>query len=119
MNEIAVVKSQIKLENWAEMVRSRSTSGLTVEQWCRENGIGRKTYYYRQRKVRQAALAELKDTSENSSEVPVFGKLDLPLQNATSQPAITVHLPYATLEIGKAATEQTIKAVLMALKSTC
>ena len=115
MNEIAVVKSQIQLENWTEMVRNCRTSGLTVEQWCRENGIGRKTYYYRQRKVRQAALAELKATTQTT----VFGKLDLPPQNATPQQAITVHLSYASIDVAAGTDEQTIRAVLRALKSTC
>ena len=43
MNEIAQVKKEVKLEQWAEMVRSRNESGLTVTDWCKQNGINLKT----------------------------------------------------------------------------
>ena len=46
MNEIAKVKKEVKLSKWAEMVRKRNESGLTVTDWCKENGINLKTYYY-------------------------------------------------------------------------
>ena len=41
MNEIAMVKKEIGLAQWAEMVRNRNESGLTVADWCKENGIPR------------------------------------------------------------------------------
>ncbi|WP_427916597.1 IS66 family insertion sequence element accessory protein TnpA [Syntrophobotulus glycolicus] len=34
-------------------------SGLTVNAFCAEKGISETTYYYRQKKVREAACAEL------------------------------------------------------------
>lgn len=39
MNEIAQVKKEVKLAQWAEMVRSRNESGLTVTDWCKQNDI--------------------------------------------------------------------------------
>ena len=54
MNEIAKVKKEVKLSKWAEMVRKRNESGLTVTDWCKENGINLKTYYYRLKRVSQA-----------------------------------------------------------------
>lgn len=47
MNEIARIKNEVRLKQWAEMVRQRNESGLNVSQWCRQNGINQKTYYYR------------------------------------------------------------------------
>ena len=37
MNEIAKVKKEVKLSKWAEMVRKRNESGLTVTDWCKCN----------------------------------------------------------------------------------
>ena len=34
MNEIAKVKKEVKVSKWAEMVRQRHESGLTVTDWC-------------------------------------------------------------------------------------
>ena len=59
MNEIAKVKKEVKVSQWAEMVRQRNESGLTVTDWCKENGINLKTYYYRLKRVRQAVCNEI------------------------------------------------------------
>ena len=67
MNEIAKVKKEVKLAQWAEMVRSRNESGLTVTDWCKENGINLKTYYYRLKRMRQAVCNEI----EQHDIVPV------------------------------------------------
>ena len=114
MNDIAFVKSQLQLEKWAGMIEGRKASGLTVTDWCRENGICTKTYYYRQRKVRQAALEKLSDEDQ-----PIFGRLQVSPQQTESLAAVTVHLPYATVQITEAASERTITAVMAALKKTC
>lgn len=67
MNETAKMKKEVKLAQWAEMVRSRSESGLTVTDWCKQNGINIKTYYYRLKRVRQAVCNEI----EQHDIVPV------------------------------------------------
>ena len=67
MNETAKMKKEVKLTQWAEMVRSRSESGLTVTDWCRQNGINLKTYYYRLKRVRQEVCSEM----ERHDIVPV------------------------------------------------
>lgn len=60
MNEIVKVKREVQLKQWAEMVQRRSESGLPVTQWCAENNITQKTYYYRLKKVREAMCKEIK-----------------------------------------------------------
>ena len=67
MNEIAKVKKEVKLSQWAKMVRQRNESGLTVTDWCKENGINLKTYYYRLKRMRQAVCNEI----EQHDIVPV------------------------------------------------
>ena len=59
MNEIAKVKNEVKLAQWTEMVKSRNESGLTVTDWCKQNGINLKTYYYRLKRLRQAVCNEI------------------------------------------------------------
>ena len=67
MNEIAGVKKEVKLAQWAEMVKNRNESGLTVTDWCKENGINLKTYYYRLKRMCQAVCNEI----EQHDIVPV------------------------------------------------
>ncbi len=67
MNNIAKVKKEVQLKQWAEMVQCRNKSGLTVTQWCADNNINLKTYYYRLKKVREAMCNEI----ETHDIVPV------------------------------------------------
>lgn len=46
----------VRLEHWASLIQSCADSGLTKAEWCRQNNIKTKTYYYWQRRVRKHAL---------------------------------------------------------------
>ena len=50
--KITTIKNEVQLQEWQKQIQAQQTSGLTVQQWCRENGINIKTYYYHLRKVR-------------------------------------------------------------------
>ena len=56
MNEITEIRQQIRLNQWSAMVREREDSGLSVNAFCKQAGIATKTYYYRLRRLREAAL---------------------------------------------------------------
>ena len=122
MNDISLVKSQLKLNAWAEMVRECRQSGLTVEAWCKSQCLNTKTYYYRQKKVREAALAGIHQDQIGSAVEhpgPCFRKLEVQAPAAEMTPAVVVHLPNVTIEVSNDASQRTVEAVLLALKSTC
>ena len=50
---ITSVKQDVRLREWAEQLEAQQASGLTVLQWCAENGIKTKSFYYRLRRVRE------------------------------------------------------------------
>ena len=43
---LATVKQEVRLQEWSAQVEAQQASGLTVQQWCMENGVKPKTYYY-------------------------------------------------------------------------
>jgi len=47
---------RIKIDGWAKLIRECQESGLSVHQWCEENGYNTKTYYYRRKRVREELL---------------------------------------------------------------
>ena len=53
---LAAVKQDVRLQEWSAQIESQQASGLTVQQWCAENGIKPKTYYYHLKKVREQFL---------------------------------------------------------------
>ena len=67
------IATELRLQHWAGIMRERKEKGLSVRQWCRENGVGEKTYYYWQRKLRETVCRELlpgKVESDNQAVVP-------------------------------------------------
>ena len=53
--ELSQLNHNKNLAHWQQLVYDCRNSGMTVKAWCAENGISEKTYYYRQRKVWDAA----------------------------------------------------------------
>ena len=46
---------EVRLKHWAEVLRRRRESGQTIRSFCRSEEICEKTYYYWQKRIRQAA----------------------------------------------------------------
>lgn len=94
-SQTSLVAKQTRLNQWAEQIRKcdNRPQGMTVDDWCLENGITRANYYWRLRKVREALLTvaeptinstfvELKEpelTSIPIKQEEVFSKRLLPL----------------------------------------
>ena len=63
---VQTTKKQYQITQWTQMIKEHRQSGLTVSSWCREQGLRPQTYYYRLRKVREAAcqtIAQEQDTT--------------------------------------------------------
>ena len=72
---ISEVKQEYRLEEWSGMLQQRKESGLSVKEWCREQGLAEYTYYYRLRKLRQAACTALEQAQPvQLAEVPLAPK---------------------------------------------
>ena len=50
---LAAIRQDVRLQEWSAQIEAQQESGLTVQQWCIENGIKPKTFYYRLKKVRE------------------------------------------------------------------
>ena len=63
------------MQEWSGMLRQRKESGLSVKEWCREQGLAEHIYYYRLRKLRQAACTALEQAQPvQLTEVPLAPK---------------------------------------------
>lgn len=50
--------TQIRLTEWAAVIKDCKTSGLKVDDYCRQHNLSRDSYYYWLRKVKEAALKQ-------------------------------------------------------------
>lgn len=67
------IAAEYSLTHWAGITRERQESGLSIKAYCEREGIHENVYYYWQRKLREAAIAQMarKHMSEGSRALAV------------------------------------------------
>lgn len=124
MDVVTQTKNQIRSNQWAQQIAECQSSGQTVKAWCVEHGINIKSYYYWLRKLRLQTIsnlpAEVKHELQASEQADTvtFKKLEVQAPLLDLQTAVIIRLPNATLEVVNGAMQQTVEAVLLALKTT-
>lgn len=102
MEKVTPAKQEITAAEWVERIRECRNSGMPVTEWCKQNGINPKTYYYHLHRVREK-LCE---------QVPVpIGQLNEPIKAA-----VTIHSGNLSVEIADGTSSATIEALIRALK---
>ncbi|WP_318257225.1 IS66 family insertion sequence element accessory protein TnpA [Ruminococcus sp. XPD3002] len=79
--EIATIRQAVRLQEWSELIKTQQASGLTIKQWCEENGIKPNTFYCRLKKIREQfieapTIVPLNVSQQRQSEIHI-GKNDL------------------------------------------
>jgi len=110
---------EMRLANWAGILRARRDSGLSVRCYCQEQGINEKTYYYWQKRLREATcerleLQEQPLSSASQNESPIFAAL--PISNNRDTGSISIRLNGAEVEIHGEANTAAMETVLKVLR---
>ena len=108
-NGIRTLRQEQNIALWSKQVEECNSSGLSVAEWCRENNIPVSTYWNRQRKVFEVFS---KDTANGFVEVTVQPEI-----STTSPIAATISSGNFTADIHSGADEDTITAVLRAMRN--
>jgi len=122
---------EVRLNQWEKLIQEASTCGKSKKQWCIDNGVSAKQFYYWQRKVRHRAIEKSCLVPEKT--LPGFATLELSaeelphIQNATAlapdprnvntASAVVLCCKDYRLLIGDSISEQTLKTVLRAIKN--
>ncbi len=92
------VKQEYQLQQWKGMIREQKGSGLTVRQWCAAQGVSEHAFYYRLRRIRQAACTALEQAQPAQlAEVPLA-----PAALASSPAQLQIRLAGGSVEISNA-----------------
>ncbi len=111
--ELQEMKKQMKWQEWSQMVTACRNSGMKIKDWCEQNEINLKTYYYRQRRV----FDTVKDTSlvpSRPKEAVEFAPLRPEHRHVTN--AVTLHLSDCTLEIPEGYDHSSLRAIIQAIR---
>ena len=105
--------TNIRRQQWLQMIKDQKSSGLTVEAWCRENNISKHAFYYRQNKLREEAGKVLSHFVEVQAPQPEAKPDQKHLENLNSAASIT----YGKVVIGlnNHASEELISRIVRVL----
>ena len=72
-------KHAIRLREWSRMVKDCQESGLTVNEWCKQNDLKPTCYYYRLAQLRKEILDQNKllPGSVQETSIPTLVKVDV------------------------------------------
>ena len=86
----------MRRQSWALMVQEQANSGLSVRDWCAQNGIGTKAFYYRRRQV-QAMLLDAAQESRFTELTPPIPAAD---PNGNAAPCAIAFDPQLVVSVG-------------------
>ena len=115
MSEINEVKRAIRHENWKQMYEEYQSSGMTVKDWCKAQGLSVKTFYYRLRVLRKNLLS----VHEMHDIVPIAAcKNNLPIGMST-QPDDKIHISGngVAIELPMNVAPELMTAILQGIRS--
>ena len=107
--ELQTANYNYRLAEWSRRVEACRSSGQTVTQWCRENGVAISTYFLWQRRVFQA-VSERAEVC--FAEVPVYSTAP-----TVGNTAAVIHAGELKIELCTGADAQMIQAILQTLQS--
>ena len=119
MDQVTKVRKSIKREQWKTLIKECQSSGMTVSAWCNINNICPQTYYRNLRKLREELCENLPAPLTPPEKPVAFKKLDVMSPLPDTKAAVIIHLTNATLEVNEGVSQQTVRAVLLALQSIC
>ena len=105
-----------KRQFWLDIIQGHTSSGLSIEAWCRKNKVATSQFYARRKLLLQP------DAVVTPHSLPKFAELfvqpDPAPQMQPVEPAaiLRIHLEYAQLEIPAGFNPDTIRVVLETLR---
>ena len=118
--------TDVRLANWKSIVEQCSSrpEGMSIKQWCSENSISEKQYYYWQRKVRAFLFRELPaalpatnpDNEEASNAMPVpYAEFRAEDFLTDQTPALVIKTRKSTIEVSASVSDALIIRILKAV----
>jgi transposase-like protein len=81
------IAAEYRMAHWAQIIRERVESGLSIRAFCKKAEIRENTYYYWQKKLREVACEQLSMVQINSTQTNLVrpGFAEVKLRDSLSQ----------------------------------
>jgi hypothetical protein len=94
------VAAEYRLAQWTQALAERKANGESISDFCRNKGVSRNTYFYWQRKLREAACERLSEIQSPSTGLSVQGFTEVQLAHPPVLP-IAVSASQICVEAGR------------------
>lgn len=123
MNQLTIASHNQKMQMWINQIQECRTSSQRVSDWCADNNISIKSYYYWMRKIKSEAFESL-PTGRKTRMLPqkmdtAFAEVKLVEKPRSDACAIKLHVSDLLLEIQNGADSQTVEHTLRAIQKLC
>ena len=107
--------TNIRIKQWTTVFKAKAESGLTVDEYCDQNGISRNAYYYWLRKAKAAAL-EHTPTAFVELEAPETEMHSgTKISESSFTPQITIEKKGCVIGVGAGISKELLTLVLEAV----
>ena len=113
------IAGEYRLTHWAQVMRERRESGMSIKTYCKKQGFHENVYYYWQRKLREAACTDLveRTTRAETGLVP-NGWTQLSVAAPESaRPALRIEINGCRVEVRSETDPELLAKVCRALKA--
>ena len=90
----------VRLKQWSEIIQAQLSSGMSKKDWCRENNVSEKQFYYWQRKVRRELYEAQAGALVPSGSRSCASLVELPVFRQSESPAAVGFRPDAVIAVG-------------------
>ena len=97
---------EVRYSKWAEIIMAANNSGLTKAEFCRQNGIDNKSFFYYQRRIRQGLYDAAQAEQSQLVELPISEK-----QGTMSGVVAVIHAGSISIEITDGISESTLLSI--------
>lgn len=121
--------SEIRLAQWERIVLEGNRASVTKREWCRQNGINEKSFFYWQRKIRLKALDARNAHSaivsvpatDNSKptfvELPFPGGADGKKSDTNVMPELMIQVNDCRVFVTASVQESTLQTVMKVIRN--
>ena len=60
---IRLAKRNYNIQQWKSIIQDRNNTNLTVDEYCKQNGLSRNSYFYWLRIIREEVLEQSSESS--------------------------------------------------------
>jgi putative transposase len=113
------IASEYRLGQWAQAMKGRIEAGESIDEFCQAKGISRNTYFYWQRKLREAACEHAADSAGRRSLIPSGWAMCRASPTSSESKALIIEIGTFRVQVEANTDPELLKSVCHTLASLC